>query len=169
MLYQLSYSRSRRTGWPPAGESPRLFEAVTPYCRRESARIAAYPKAERIAIMTPSSDAWPALPLDAWRPTCDTLHLYTQIPGKIRLALSPVEPEWNHVPLYVTSCGLTTGTMPYHERTFEIGVDFIMHKLVISASDGQTKFIDLEPARSVASFYAEVIKGLKECGITVNI
>ena len=112
---------------------------------------------------------WPALPLDAWRPTCDTLHLYTQIPGKIRLKLAPPEPEWNHVPLYVTARGLTTSPMPYRDRTFEIAFDFIMHKLVIAASDGQAKFIDLVPALSVAAFYAEVMKGLKECGIEVEI
>jgi hypothetical protein len=113
-------------------------------------------------------EEWPALPLDAWQPTCDTLHLYTQIPGKIRLALAPPEPQWNHVALYVTSRGITTSPMPYRGRAFEIAFDFIMHKLVIAASDGQTKFIDLEP-RSVAAFYAEVMKGLKECGIEVSI
>lgn len=118
--------------------------------------------------MTPTPLEWPALPLDAWRPTCDTLHLYTQIPGKIRLKLAPPEPQWNHVTLYVTARGLTTSPMPYGERTFEIAFDFIMHKLVIAASDGQTKFIDLVP-RSVSAFYAEVMKGLKECGIEVDI
>jgi hypothetical protein len=76
---------------------------------------------------------WPALPLEAWRTTCDTLHLYTQIPGKIRLALSPPEPQWNHVVLYVTSRGLTTSPIPYQGRIFEIAFDFIMHKLVIAA------------------------------------
>jgi hypothetical protein len=118
--------------------------------------------------MTPDSKAWPALPLDAWRPTCDTLHLYAQIPGKIRLKLAPPEPEWNHVPLYVTARGLTTSPMPYGERSFEIAFDFIMHKLVIAASDGAAKFIDLGP-RSVSAFYADVMKGLSECGIEVSI
>ena len=65
-------------------------------------------------------DAWPALPFDAWQPTCTTLHLYTQIPGKIRLKLAPREPQWLSVPYYVTSRGMTTSPMPYEERTFEI-------------------------------------------------
>jgi len=113
-------------------------------------------------------DAWPALPLEAWRPTATTLHLYTQIPGKIRLKLAPPEPQWLAVPYYVTSRGMTTSPMPYGDRTFEIAFDFIMDKLVIAASDGQTKFIDLEP-RTVSAFYAEVMKGLAECGIDVEI
>jgi len=118
--------------------------------------------------MMTTYDPWPALPFEAWRPTCITLHLYTQIPGKIRLKLAPPEPQWLAVPYYVNSRGITTSPMPYGERTFEIGFDFIMHKLVISASDGQTKFIDLEP-RTVSAFYAEVMKGLNECGIDVEI
>jgi hypothetical protein len=119
--------------------------------------------------MTNISDTWPALPLDAWRPTYDTLHLYTQILGKIRLALAPREPEWNHVTLYVTSRGLTTSPVPYKERTFEIAFDFIMHKLVIAASDGRAKFIDLDPPLSVAAFYRNLMNGLTECGIEVSI
>jgi hypothetical protein len=118
--------------------------------------------------MDTAKQEWPALPLDSWRSTCDTLHLWTQILGKIRLGLAPPEPEWNHVTLYVTARGLTTSPMPYGERTFEIAFDFIMHKLVIAVSDSETKFIDLVP-RSVAAFYAEVMKALHDCGIDVQI
>lgn len=123
---------------------------------------------EGVTVMSSSADAWPALPLDVWKDTCDTLHLYTQIPGKIRLALSPPEPEWNHTPLYAGARGLTTSPIPYEDRTFEIAFDFIWHKVIIAVSDGQTKFIDLEP-RSVSAFYADVMNGLRECGIHVKI
>lgn len=119
-------------------------------------------------MMDAAKLAWPALPLDSWKATCGTLHLWSQIPGKIRLALAPPEPEWNHVTLYVTARGITTSPIPYDTRSFEIAFDFIMHKLVVAVSDGQTKLIDLEP-RSVATFYAEVMKTLRDFGINVRI
>ncbi len=118
--------------------------------------------------MTPASDAWPAMPLDSWRDTCDTLHLYLQIPGKIRLALAPHEPQWGHVTLFVTARGLTTGPMPYEDRQVEITFDFIWQKVVIAASDGKAAFVDLEP-RSVAAFYADMMKALRDCGVDVKI
>ncbi|MDQ2818503.1 MAG: DUF5996 family protein [Candidatus Eremiobacteraeota bacterium] len=114
------------------------------------------------------NDHWPVLPLEAWKDTCDTLHLYAQIVGKVRLALAPPEPQWAHVPLYVTARGLTTSPMPCAERTFAIDFDFIAHKLLIGASDGQTRSIELKP-RSVADFYAQVMEALRDLAIDVSI
>src|SRR6185503_17405546 len=79
---------------------------------------------------SPSSvETWPALPLDRWRPTRETLHMYAQIAGKVRLALSPMEPQWGQVPFYVTARGLTTSPIPYGDRTFSIAFDFVAHEL----------------------------------------
>lgn len=111
---------------------------------------------------------WPALPLSAWKDTKDTLHMYAQLVGKVRLALSPAEPEWAHVTLYVTSRGLTTTPIPDAGRTFQIDFDFISHELVISTSDGETRTLALKP-RTVAAFYAEVIALLRELKMSVVI
>ncbi len=119
-------------------------------------------------IRTASHSRWPELPLDAWRKTCDTLHMYSQIVGKIRLALAPPEPEWAHVSLYVTSRGLTTSPMPLADRTFQIDFDFIAHKLDVNVTDGQTRSLNLEP-RSVADFYQALMGTLGELGIDVAI
>ena len=97
-----------------------------------------------------SANAWPELPLAEWKDTCDTLHMWTQIVGKIRLALTPLVNHWWNVPLYVTSRGLTTSVMPYNDRSLQINFDFIAHRLIIESSDGSTKSVALRP-RSVAS------------------
>jgi Family of unknown function (DUF5996) len=113
-------------------------------------------------------DAWPDLPYGAWKETCATLHLWTQIVGKIRLAFTPwLNHSW-HVPLYVTAHGLTTSLIPYHDRAFEITFDFTAGVLDIAASDGAHRQIALEP-RTVADFYALVIAALGELGIAVAI
>ena len=78
-----------------------------------------------------SHPSWPALPYDDWRDTRDTLHMYTQVVGKVRLALSPFEPEWANVPLYVTARGLTTSPVPDALRTFDVEFDFVDHRLVL--------------------------------------
>ena len=83
----------------------------------------------RNTAVSDSSACWPALPLDAWRDTRDTLHMWTQIVGKIRLALTPLVNHWWNVPLYVTARGLTTSPIPYGDRVFEIEFDFIEHQL----------------------------------------
>jgi hypothetical protein len=104
-------------------------------------------------------EIWPSLPLEAWRDTCATLHLWTQVVGKIRLALSPwINHSW-HVTLYVTTRGLTTTPIPYGTRTFQIDLDFIAHRLTIQASDGGTGGFPLEP-QSVAEFYKRLMKEL---------
>ncbi|HEY0909650.1 MAG TPA: DUF5996 family protein [Bradyrhizobium sp.] len=111
---------------------------------------------------------WPELPLAAWRETCDTLHLWTQIVGKIRYARSPwLNHSW-HVTLYVTARGLTTSPIPDGTRTFEIDFDFIDHALRISSSDGTQRQFALA-GQSVASFYAAVMAALAELGIHVEI
>lgn len=120
--------------------------------------------------MTGSShrDAWPDLPYKAWADTCATLHLWTQVVGKIRLALTPwLNHSW-HVPLYVTARGLTTSPIPCGERFFEIDFDFEKQVLDIATSDGTRKQIPLEP-RSVAEFYALVMAALADLGIRVKI
>lgn len=112
--------------------------------------------------------AWPGLPLKEWEETRATLHMWTQVVGKIRLAQTPLVNHWWNVPLYVTARGLTTSAMPYGERTFEIDFDFIAHSLHIRTSDGQHRELKLEP-RSVADFYQEVMRSLSELGIEVKI
>jgi hypothetical protein len=111
---------------------------------------------------------WPELPTAAWRETCETLQLWTQIAGKIRLARTPwLNHSW-HVPLYVTPRGLTTSPIPDGTRTFQIDFDFIDHALRISTSDGATRQFALA-GQSVASFYGAVMADLAELGIHVTI
>ena len=114
------------------------------------------------------TEVWPALPLSEWQDTYYTLHMWTQIVGKIRLMLSPMMNHWWQVPLYVTSRGLTTSPIPYADRNFEIAFDFIAHNLIIDTSDGATKAIALQP-RSVADFYQELMATLRSLGIEVKI
>jgi uncharacterized protein DUF5996 len=115
-----------------------------------------------------AKQAWPELNYLASRDTYATLHLWTQIVGKIRLALTPwVNHSW-HVPLYVTARGLTTSPIPFGTRAFELAFDFIEHALRIEVSDGGEKHIELRP-RSVADFRSEVMKALTGLGITVSI
>lgn len=118
---------------------------------------------------TDSISEFPPLPLDAWEPTKDTLHLYLQIIGKIRLTLVPPRNHWWHVTLYLTSRGLTTGTIPYNSYTFEIDFDFIDHLLLIKTSTGAKEKIQLQDGLSVATFYTSVMKALHVLGIKANI
>jgi hypothetical protein len=111
---------------------------------------------------------WPPLPLAEWGATCATLHMWTQIVGKVRLALAPRTNHWWEVPLYVTARGMTTSAIPYRERVFEIEFDFLSHNLAILASDRATKFVPLYP-RSVADFYREVMAVLAAMDIDVKI
>src|SRR5262249_5694974 len=103
-----------------------------------------------------STAIWPSLPLAAWQDTYTTLHMWTQIVGKIRFVLSPPVNHWWHVTLYVTSRGLTTSPIPYGNRTFTIDFDFIAHHLLITTSDGVMQTMALAP-RSVADFYHELM------------
>jgi hypothetical protein len=113
-------------------------------------------------------EAWPDLPYAAWRDTCETLHLWTQIVGKIRLAKTPwLNHSW-HVALYVTARGLTTSPIPDGARSFQIDFDFIDHLLRIAASDGKQRQLPLV-AQPVAAFYAAVMVALAEIGLDVTI
>jgi hypothetical protein len=119
-------------------------------------------------IKVPDADVWPSLPFEEWKETCATLHMWTQVVGKIRLAQTPLINHWWNVPLYVSARGLTTTAMPYGARSFEIEFDFIDHRLLITCSDGATKTLDLIP-RSVADFYREVMAALNDLDIVVKI
>src|SRR5688572_1284491 len=111
---------------------------------------------------------WPSLPLEEWKDTCATLHMWTQVVGKIRLAQTPLVNHYWNVPLYVSARGLTTTAMPYGDTFFEMEFDFIEHHLVINRSDGATRRVALEP-KSVATFYDETMAALRELGMEVNI
>ena len=119
-------------------------------------------------MSNPSQAPWPELPTAAWRDTYATLHLWTQIVGKIRLTKAPwLNHSW-HVTLYVTPRGLTTSPVPDGTRTFQIDFDFIDHVLRISTSDGAQRQFALA-GQSVASFYAATMAALAELGIAVTI
>lgn len=111
---------------------------------------------------------WPDLPLDGWEETHDTLHMWTQVVGKVRLMQAPLLNHWWDVPLHVTSRGLTTTPIPHGTRTFEIDFDFIEHGLEIRTSEGERSVLPLE-SRSVAAFYAEVMDRLEGLGVPVRI
>jgi uncharacterized protein DUF5996 len=117
---------------------------------------------------TTEQDRWPALPLAAWEPTRTTLHMWTQVVGKVRLALSPYLNHWWQVPFYVGARGLTTSAIPCGSGSFEMLFDFIAHELRIDKSDGSSKRIPLKP-QSVADFYATVMDALASSGIAVEI
>jgi hypothetical protein len=114
------------------------------------------------------TDAWPALPLESWRETYATLHMWTQIVGKTRLALAPMENHWWQVALYLTERGLTTSSMPAGDRTFAVEFDFLEHHLSVRASDGVAGTLALAP-RSVADFYADYLELLRSHGLEVKI
>ncbi len=115
-----------------------------------------------------TSELWPLLPYDEWKETLDTLHMWTQIVGKVRMELSPFVNHWWHVTLYVTSRGLTTSPIPYQGSTFEVDFDFIDHNLFIQTSQGTSKAMPLIP-RSVADFYREFMQALRSLNINVTI
>ena len=113
-------------------------------------------------------NAWPDLPLETWKDTYTTLHMWTQIVGKVRLALSPRINHWWEVPLYVNSLGLSTSSIPYDGGSFEVQFDFIHHQMVIQTSQDKQKTIALAP-KSVAQFYQEFRSALDSLGIRVKI
>jgi hypothetical protein len=111
---------------------------------------------------------WPELKFAEWRDTLATLHMWTQVVGKIRLKQTPLVNHWWNVPLYVSARGLTTSAMSYEARIFEIEFDFIDHLLLIKCSDGATTTLPLRP-QSVADFYAEVMAALRGLKIDIKI
>jgi len=118
--------------------------------------------------LTNQPECWPALPLDAWKETYATLHMWTQVVGKIRMVLTPLVNHWWNVPLYVTTRGLTTSRIPYGERSFELWFDFLRHRLVLETSEGITKTLPLEPM-TVAAFYERCMEMLQSAGIEVSV
>jgi hypothetical protein len=110
----------------------------------------------------------PALPFDSWKDTQATLHMWTQIVGKVRLELCPLVNHWWNVTLYVTARGLTTSPMPYDDRTVEVSFDFIGHELLIDTCEGQHRVLPLKP-QSVAEFYQEFMAALSDLGVPVKI
>jgi hypothetical protein len=127
----------------------------------------------KAALATPPDftvrpESWPPLPLEAWQDTRDTLHMWTQIVGKVRMALSPLINHWWEVPLYISARGLTTSAIPYNRGIFEVEFDFLDHNLVIRTSEGSLKTIPLAP-RSVADFYKEFMAALGSLGVQVKI
>lgn len=110
----------------------------------------------------------PPLPLTEWKPTCDTLHMMTQIIGKVRLALAPRVNHWWEVPLYVSARGLTTSAIPYGDLVLDCEFDFVDHQLLIRVSNGRQARVELKP-RTVADFYRETMGRLKECDVDVHI
>ena len=118
--------------------------------------------------MNKINEPWPALPLEAWQDTYATLHMWTQIVGKVRKTLTPLVNHWWNVTLYVSARGLTTSPIPYQDRTLEMEFDFIDHKLDIRTCDGSTQRLALAP-RSVANFYQDVMNALRSLGMEVRI
>jgi Family of unknown function (DUF5996) len=114
-----------------------------------------------------TADEWPSLPYEEWRHTRDTLHMYTQVIGKLRLALSPFEPQWANVPLYLSARGLTTTPIPIGLRTLDAEFDLIDHALVLRTSDGRVERRPLGGA--VADFYQDVMRALARLGVDVAI
>jgi hypothetical protein len=119
-------------------------------------------------VTTTRSSEWPALPYGEWRDTLDTLHMFTQIVGKVRLGLAPDEPQWAQVPLYPTARGLSTSAMPWADGTIDMEFDLVDHELVIRASHGAVTRIPLG-GRSVASFYRDFMTELDALGVNISI
>ncbi|WP_224483155.1 DUF5996 family protein [Robertkochia aurantiaca] len=119
--------------------------------------------------MAPFSASFPALPIDEWEPTKETLHRYLQIVGKIRLALMPRKNHWWYITLYVNSRGICTGPIPYNDFVFEIQLNFIQHQVEIFSSNGNQSSFSLEDGLSVGNFYSNIMKGLSDTGVMVSI
>ncbi|HEY9472264.1 MAG TPA: DUF5996 family protein [Mycobacteriales bacterium] len=114
------------------------------------------------------SDAWPELPWQAWRSTAMTLHLFSQVLGKLRLAMSPAEPNWGHVQLHVTVSGLTTGPLRYGTRVVEVELDLVRHRMCARESGGTETSFPLTD-RSVAAFYADIMTALACLGVRIEL
>jgi hypothetical protein len=114
------------------------------------------------------NNPWPDIPLAAWSDTCDTLHLWTQVIGKVRIACTPLINHWWNATFMVTARGLGAPAMPYAGGTFDIVFDFANHRMAIETSDLRSESFALQPM-TVADFYAEVMRRLRRLGIDVHI
>jgi hypothetical protein len=121
-----------------------------------------------LTARTDDDDVWPALPYADWKPTLTTVHMWTQVVGKVKLALSPFLNEWWNIGFVVTARGLTTSPIPSGQRVFQVDFDFIDHHLAIHVSDGTSRSMPLV-ARSVAEFFGEFMANLAALGIHVKI
>ncbi|HEX5494934.1 MAG TPA: DUF5996 family protein [Mycobacteriales bacterium] len=119
-------------------------------------------------VPDPTGGPWPELPWQAWRSTADTLHMFSQVLGKFRLALAPPEPSWGHVPLAVTVTGLSTGPMTYGTQSVQVDLDLTDHRLRVAESGGSTASFPLTD-RSVAAFYTEVMAVLADLGVRIEL
>jgi len=115
-----------------------------------------------------TAELCPPLPYEEWKDTYDTLHMWAQIVGKVRMELTPLVNHWWNVPFYLTARGLTTSPIPYQNSTFEVDFDFIDHSLFIQTSEGASKAMPLI-SRSVADFYREFMEALHSLNINVTI
>jgi hypothetical protein len=122
-----------------------------------------------MSATTGSTDPWPALPLDDWRATKETLHRYAQIVGKVRMSLVPFRNHWWHVTLYVSTRGLTTGPMPYRGSSVEIELDFVDHTVHVRTSEGRAESFVLRDGLSCARFYGALFAALRRAGVEVEI
>ncbi len=123
---------------------------------------------EAIRSKSGDNDMLPALPFDSWKDTLATLHMWSQIVGKVRLKLCPLVNHWWNVPFYITARGMTTSPMPYELRDIEVRFDFIEHKILIETSEGRVVTMVMAP-QSVADFYKKFMAALAELGINVRI
>jgi hypothetical protein len=123
-----------------------------------------------VLMTTPTiaRESWPALPLQSWRDTCETLHMWMQVVGKICLASTPLTNHFWNIAFQITSSGVSTPLMSAESCAFSMAFDFVSHQLVIQCSDGRTETIRLQP-QTVADFYREVMQALRRLGIGVRI
>jgi uncharacterized protein DUF5996 len=125
-------------------------------------------KASKALVTQTSDQLWPALPLAEWEDTYRTLHMWTQIVGKIRLGLAPLQNHWWNAALYVNHCGLTTSPIPYRGGAFELQFNFVDHQMELYVPGGTKQRFALSP-KSVAAFYRELFSMLHDAGIDVQI
>jgi hypothetical protein len=123
---------------------------------------------DETGMIMSGTSSWPDLPLSAWSETCETLHRWTQIVGKVRMTLTPLVNHWWNVTLHITSRGLGTSAIPHAGGSFEISFDFLTHRLLIEASDGRVESLALTPM-SVKDFYSELMLRLQRLDIEVHI
>ena len=153
-----------------AAAQARIAPMITPVVGKRRCMPEAYAAKEFVAILPAMSSPapWPELHVAAWRDTYQTLLLYSQVVGKIRLALAPKTNQWWNVTLYVTARGLTTSPMPYGDRLLQISLDFIDHRAIVEDSDGNVRSLALAP-RAVCIFYAELMSTLAGIGVDAPI
>lgn len=155
---------TRLIPWPSSCRAQSYPDGTPTLCRAATAA----PAGRHTREVTAKEQPWPELPLEAWEPTYQTLHLWTQIVGKIRMALTPRLNHWWNVTLYVTGRGLSTAAIPYRGEAFAIEFDFCRHQLEIQTSYGAPRALALR-SQPVAAFHRELMAALGELGIAVTI